>query len=621
LHQNRRICKRFFAEIKNVFTVPLNPVTPEFTATARKTAYFYRNIMSELPENHPDGLPAAAAAGKPQAVPELAVVALVILVALLAVYLPGCGGDFIRNWDDNKYLVDNAAAHGFSLANIKAAFSQSFVGNYAPLHIISYMVDYTLWGVNPFWSRLVNVLLHGVNGVLFYYLLRRMSWLALPALLAALFFVLHPVQVESVAWISQRKSVLAMVFTLATMVLYRRAGEGKQGAVRNYLPALALFVLALLAKSAVVFLPAALLVFELTQGKKRPWPELVRIITPFALLALLFCVVTVTTQHEARAGWHGGSPLATFYTMAVVAIRYLRMILLPTQLSALYDPVIYHSLLEPVVAGSLLLLAALAAAMVRWGKRYPAQLFWALFSLLALLPVSQVVPLTTLMNDRYLYFPLLGVVALVVGSLTPLLTTATLRGRGVLGLAVALLLLLAFLSERRVLVWKDDLTLWSDAVQKAPGSQFARQGLAEALEARGDLAGAIGHYLVALQIDPGSPELNSQAGVVLAQQGDFRRALPLLRTAQRLKPDNSAYRNNLAGALLESGSYREAIGELKALESASAPSTRSSCMLGALYEKTGDAASATLYFNKAAALDAARAGEECSAVRNLLGLH
>lgn len=576
--------------------------------------------MSEHPENSPGGSLAAAPTGKPQAVPELAVVAVVILLALLAVYLPGCGGDFIRNWDDNKYLVDNAAAHGFSLANIKAAFSQSFVGNYAPLHIISYMVDYTLWGVNPFWSRLVNVLLHAVNGVLFYYLLRRMSWLVLPALLAALFFVLHPVQVESVAWISQRKSVLAMAFTLATMILYRRAGAAKQVTVLIYLPALAMFVLALLTKSAVVFLPAALLVSELIRDKKRSWPELVRIITPFALLALLFCVVTVTTQHEARTGWHGGSPLATFCTMAVVAMRYLRMILLPTQLSALYDPVIYHSLLEPVVAGSLLLLAALGTGMVLWGKRHPAQLFWALFALLALLPVSQIVPLTTLINDRYLYFPLLGVAALVVGGLTPLLTAATLRGRGLVGVAVVVLLIWAFLSEQRVLVWKDDLTLWSDAVQKAPGSQFARQGLAEALEARGDLAGAIGHYLVALQIDPASPELNSQAGVVLAQQGDFSRALPLLRTAQRLRPDNSAYRNNLAGALLESGAYREAIIELKALESASAPTTRSSCMLGALYEKTGDAATAMLYFNKAAALDAARAGEECPAVRNLLGL-
>lgn len=575
--------------------------------------------MSALPEHHQPESASAQPFGTIYGLPEAVVVAVVIAAALLAVYWGSSGCEFIRNWDDNKYLVDNAAAHGFSLANVQEASRRSFVGNYAPLHIVSYMADYTLWGLNPYYSRLVNVLLHGINGVLFFCLLRRMSWQLLPALLAVLLFILHPVQVESVAWVSQRKSVLAMAFTLTAMLCYLR-GKEQPSAPFRYLPALAAFTMALLTKSAVVFLPAALLVYELTIGTKRRWPELLRLIVPCAALALLFCAITLASQHEARTGWHGGSPLATFATMAPVALRYLGMVLLPLRLSALYDPPLYHSLLELPVAAALLLLSVVGVAVWLWGKRQPQVWFWGAFALLALLPVSQLVPITTLINDRYLYFPLLGVTALLASGVTPLLNSSSLRGIGGRCLIVVLLVLLALLANRRVQVWHDDLTLWSDAVQKAPGNRFARQGLAEALEARGDLAGAAAQYLVALQKDPDAPDLNSQAGVVMAQLGDFGRAIPLMRRAQQLKPDNSAYRNNLAAALLESGAYREAIVELHAAERAAVPTSRTSCMLGALYEKTGAAAAAAAQYQKARQLDGGKADEECAAIRKLLGL-
>lgn len=550
-----------------------------------------------------------------------AFIPLIILAAVLAVYLPGINGSFLHNWDDNRYVVENAAAHGFSLAHLKSAFTGSFVGNYAPLHIVSYMMDYTLWGLAPQGYRGVNILLHAANGTLLYHLFRRMKWQQTPAVLAALLFVLHPVQVESVIWISQRKTVLSLFFSLWSCLLYVRASDSGRSGFRPYVPALVLLALALLTKSAAVFLPLVYLAYEIVMKNNRAWPRLLGTLLPFLLLSLVICIVTLTTQHEARVGWHGGSPLATLYTMLPVFMSYFGMLVMPVHLSALYDPVIRHALFEPAVIGSLLVLAALVIWVHGTGRRSSERLFWFWFALLAIIPVSQIVPLTTMMNDRYLYYPMVGIAAILAGEVSTFISAGGTRGRVVMSISILVLILLAVASGRRTLVWKDELTLWSDAVQKSPGSRFARQGLAEALEAGGDLAGAAAQYLEALKDDPASPELNSQAGVVFAELKDFARALPLLRAAVRYRPANGTYRMNLAAALLESGAYRDALAELKSQEGAFPPTLRSNCMLGALYEKTGDRAAAALYYDRAGQIDGGRAQEECAAIREIVGLH
>lgn len=548
-----------------------------------------------------------------------AVFPMIVVIAVLAVYLPGIKNGFILNWDDNKYVVENAAAHGFSITNITAAFTSSYVGNYAPLHIISYMLDYTLWGLNPAGYRLGNILLHAANGSLFYYLLRRMAWLRTPALLAALLFVLHPVQVESVTWISQRKNVLAMFFALLSFIGYIHARNARQSEYRAYILSLVTFTLALLAKSVTVFLPLAFILYDIMIRQDRNLRGIIRTMTPFLLLSAGCCVLTLMTQHEARTGWHGGSPTATLFTMLPIFIQYLRMLVWPFGLSALYDPPLHHSLLEPAVTGSCIALLMLFGAATVLSIRRPRELFWFWFGVLAILPVCQIVPLTTMMNDRYLYFPLLGIAALLFGSLSPIVTRNDTWGRAMICVSLLALLALAIISGQRNLVWKNDLTLWTDAVQKAPGSRFARQGLAEALEARGELVGAAAQYLEALHNDPGSHELNSQAGVVFAQLKEYPRAISCLRYAVQLRPINDGYRMNLAAALLESGAFEEAIGQLKMLYERS-PTTRNSCMLGALHEKIGDNSRATVYYSRALEINSAKAADECAAIRSILGL-
>lgn len=543
---------------------------------------------------------------------------LFIICAAFICYLPSSKGGFILNWDDNKYVVENAAAHGFSMINLGAAFSNIYVGNYAPLHIISYMLDYTLWGLNPVGYHAANIMLHAANGALFYYLLRTLAWIRLPALLAALLFVLHPVQAESVAWISQRKNLLSMFLALISFIFYIKAQTGGQHGRKAYAISLVAFVLALLTKSVTVFIPLVFILHDICFSD-RDRSGIIRSVVPFLALSAGCAYLTYLTQHEARTGWHGGTPSATFFTMMPVFVEYLRMLVWPTKLSALYDPVLRHSLVEPAVAASVVLLAGIFCAAVVISRKRPREMFWFWFSILSLAPVSQLVPLTTLMNDRYLYYPVMGFAALVFGFLTPVIVHSTAKKQIISYSSLVILLILAIMSGQRTLVWKDSFTLWSDAVTKAPGSRFAHQGLAEALERQGDLVGASEQYLVALSRDSGSAELNSQAGVVFAQLRQFPRAIFFLTSAVNLRPAADTYRMNLASALLEYGSFSGAIEQLKVIDGR-APSTRNSCTLGALYEKIGDLSAAAIYYSRVGMGIKTTVPAECTAIRTILGL-
>src|SRR6266568_9353271 len=169
--------------------------------------------------------PALAARLKPHLSP-----LLLLMIVTIAVYGGTVGHDFLINWDDDRYVTGNEAVRGLTLAHLQEAFSTFYVGNYAPVQIVSYMLDHALWGMRASGFLATNVLIHGVNTLLFYGLIFRLQRDRLWACLAAFIFLVHPVQVESVAWISQRKNLLAMLFFLGAFHLYVLAKErGRPG--------------------------------------------------------------------------------------------------------------------------------------------------------------------------------------------------------------------------------------------------------------------------------------------------------------------------------------------------------------------------------------------------------
>lgn len=461
-----------------------------------------------------------------------------LTIATLALFLPSLRHEFLANWDDNSYVTANECVRGFSLEHVRLAFSRIFVGNYAPIQIVSYMVDYSLWGMVAHGFILTNVLLHIGNGILYYFLVVRIAAGRLLAFVSAAIFLVHPVQVESVVWISQRKNVLAMFFFLIAAHYYLR--YRLEGTRRSYWGAFAAFVLALLCKSVVVILPLILILYDICfplPSRRIRW---LSDNLPFLLAAGLVAAGALLSQNPEYKGgitsWHGGTSLNTFYTMLPVFFSYLRLLVWPSGQSAFYDPLIRTG---PDAVVIIALIAILIMGVVgKWLFGRNRRLFFCFaVYVVALLPVAQIVPLVTLMNDRYLYFPMLGIAPVAGAAADYVVGHCHGWRRTLLSVVIGgLLFSLMVVSWTRTKVWQNSQSLWRDAVQKSPTSDNAWAGLGDANRSAQDLNGALTAYLRALTINPGHEKALHGIGYVYLQLGKPQDARPYLKKTTELFP-------------------------------------------------------------------------------------
>ena len=468
---------------------------------------------------------------------------IVLSIITVIVYANSFGHGFLLNWDDNDYVVQNEAIRGLTGEHLKSAFTRFYVGNYAPVQIISYMFDYALWGLRPGGFIFTNVLLHAVNGILFYLLLFRMTRRRALGFLAAFIFLLHPVQVESVAWISQRKNLLAMLFFLAAFHSYisYRADE-KHRSKLFYLLSLLAFILALLSKSVAIILPFVLVLYDLCYleiSKRKSW---VINKIPYLLIAGAAALIALYSQQAEHGGgrmsYYVEGPLAVFYTMLTVLARYFRLIFWPTDLSAMYMPPM-RLRVDAVVAWSGLLAVFLIVLGIYLYRRRKELFFWYALFFIGLLPVSQVVSLVTLMNDRYLYFPMLGVAACYgLIALPPSGNSYDIRKKGTALVLGLLIIPLPWLSWQRTAAWSNDLSLWRDTAGKAPASTLALNGLGMSYLDAGRPDEAAGVFLKALSIDPDDKFALGNIGALYNSRGKISEARPYLLKVVGLFPDD-----------------------------------------------------------------------------------
>ncbi len=427
---------------------------------------------------------------------------LLLLILTFATFSEVLTHSFLTNWDDPGYVTGNPAVRGFSWANITLAFSSFFVGNYAPVQIVSYMLDYTLWGLNPTGFLLANVGYHALSVLLLYYLLVRHGVWRWGAFFGSAIFLLHPVQIESVAWISQRKNLLAMLFYLLAFHAYLRYQANEGPAARKwYLVSLAAFLLSLLSKTVAIIFPLMLVMYDYLVLQVRRPLAVQRDKIPFLAAAFAAGVIGIIAQFPEYGGGRVDHPPNAFLvipmTMLPVLVGYLRLLFWPDPavLSLIYDPPMKNSVDAEVVAavGVFICLLCLGWYLCRRDKKY---LFWYALFFLGLLPVSQIVQLLTIMNDRYLYFPMLGVAGLAAymsSELWERLTSSFLKRIAVFS-AVMILLILSGAAKSRGRVWKNSITLFSDTVPKVPGIHDPWFMLAQAYEAVGDSRTAAACY-------------------------------------------------------------------------------------------------------------------------------
>lgn len=432
-------------------------------------------------------------------------IALLVGAVPLLLYLRTVGFGFIDSWDDASYVLENPLITALTWSNLQAIFAAPHLGHYSPLQLLSYALEFPLWGRDAGGYHAVNALLHSANAVLLFALVLRLTRDRAVAALVALLFAVHPLNVENVAWIAERKTLLSALFSFACLYAYLD-WRGRGGRAR-YALFLALGLLAILSKATAVALPALLWAYEWALGERpRRW------LAPLPLLAVALWATWMTLAgHVAGDAIEAGALapdvlFGTVYPTSVVLWwRYIGLLLWPAGLSGFYEATLHHSFLAPAVFFSLAGWLAVAwLALFRGG----AQLrFWFLWFAICFAPVSNIIPINTYMADRYMYLPAIGwFVALGLGlrAAHGWLVRRGLRQAtpGVLAVCAVLVLGYAAAAWDRTEVWRDEVTFWEDTVRKSPSQYKPRLNLGTAYERRGRLEEAEASYRAALAIWP-----------------------------------------------------------------------------------------------------------------------
>lgn len=453
-----------------------------------------------------------------------------VLVTLLAVTLYAfwpCLSNEFTNWDDDIYVTRNELVREFSPGQVGRIFSSFHLGNYHPLTFLSYALDYRIFGLDPRGFHAVNLLLHLANCLLvfrFLFLLVGSGWAAAAG---ALFFSVHPMRVESVAWVSDRKDLLATFFFLSSLVSYLAYSEHSRA--RHYLLSLGAFAAALLSKATAVSLPLILLLLDFLRGRPFEWRKKV----PYFTLALAAGTVALT----ARLSFQGvlreqGIPASSKAALGLHRLvhYYLLRILQAGDQSSLnpIHPVTGESLLTPLsIASSLIVLAALTLVAAWSLRRTRKVVFAALFFLLSLAPVLVVTNLG-FSADRFAYLPSVAISYLLAALLAGL---AGRRPGSLLPLAAAVLAVslvtvgLAGLSRQRCSVWHDSRSLWTEAIRVFPGVAPYHNSLGTAHAQRGDYREANREFAAALAIDPSLEDAYLNRGAAFNRMGKHGEAV------------------------------------------------------------------------------------------------
>ncbi len=485
-----------------------------------------------------------------------------------AAFAPSLRCDFI-NFDDPFYVRNNPQVQGgLSREDIGWAFTTYHMGNWHPLTWLSLQLDAALWGTGPFGFHLTNVLLHAANAALLFLALRSLTGASWRSAAVALLFAVHPLRVESVTWVAERKDVLSVFFGFLALCAY--SGYARAPAAGRYLAVGVALALSLMAKPTFVTLPCLLLVLDgwpLARARAlRDWGRLAAEKLPLFALVAAASAVSVEAQagQGAVMGLETYPPRARAGNAAVSYVTYLTKTVWPTDLAPFY-PHPGASLPHLKVTGAALLLAALTVAAVTLRSRAPYLLTGWLWYLGTLVPVIGLVQVgDQAYADRYTYFPQVGIVLAAVWGAADL---AGARPRLALAAAGAVAVVLAALTWDQEQFWRDSASLWEHSLRAADRNSLALMNLGVAREEQGRGEEAAECLRDALKLNPGAVLARTNLGRLLCTQGKLSEAEKELRKACDLAPEFAAAHSHLGEVFLRQGKFDEAAREqLRALE-------------------------------------------------------
>ena len=514
---------------------------------------------------------------------------IVLGTVVLVTFLPAVGNDFV-DWDDYSFVTTNHHIQSITLDSLRWMLTTFYQGAWHPLTWFSHALDRSLWGLNPAPHRLINIILHTLNVLLFCALCIRLqdAWVErnpqretitpeskfVAAWTAALLFGIHPLRVESVAWIAERKDVLSAFFYLATLITYlgyARAACAEQDGKWRYLLSVGAYLPAVLSKPMAVTLPFVLILIDYYPlyrlNRSSLWIR-IREKSPFLVLA------AVAVGMNIAAKWGEAIPFS--YVPAGLRIMnafhamvfYVQKSVLPSHLLPLYQldrgldyfgPTFVISAMAIIVVSGMCIRQALNNHRV-----WAAVWFYYLITLAPALGIF--LPYRHAMADRYTYLSTLGFWLLAGLGVARLWDTAgRLRQARIfkMGLIAAILSVATvydYATQNQIGVWKNSETLWSYIIQHSdPVPDIAYFAIGKELERKGDLDGAMANYKRALSLSPENNSFKGRIGAILAKKGDYSSAEGIYRRILEAEPSNPASFVDMGRVLGMMGRYDEAI--------------------------------------------------------------
>jgi Flp pilus assembly protein TadD len=500
----------------------------------------------------------------------LFLISAALVAAIVIAYEPMRHSDFVE-LDDNKYVTENPnVTGGITRDSVIWAFTKTYASNWHPLTWLSHIADCEIYGLNPAGHHITSVLIHIANSLLLFWVLRKMTDATWRSAFVAAAFALHPLHVESVAWVAERKDVLSGLFWMLTMVAYVRYAERPN--IQRYLLVLLAFVMGLMSKPMVVTLPFVLLLLDYWPLERLNWGRppaektvpLGRLLVekvPLLLLSAILSVITFVVQQG------GGAVIALekipldyrIANMFVSYIRYIGKTIWPSGLAVLY-PHPHINLLEAraVVYALLFVLITVISIDICRRRRYIA-VGW-LWYVGTLVPVAGLVQVGSQgMADRYTYIPMVGLLIVAGWGVKDLVANRPRWKVVAAALAVVVLASAVILTRMQVKHWQNSITLFEYALKVTENNAGAETSYGGALAEAGRFDEAELHLSNAVRLNPTAPKAHNHLGNVLLNEGKLNEAIEHLNEALRITPDQAAVYVNLSIAYTKLGKYEQAI--------------------------------------------------------------
>ncbi len=483
----------------------------------------------------------------PATTPFSPLVYLVFSIAIGVVYFKSLGHAFI--FDDATYIVENPHIKNLSFSTIWALFTHFYEWDYLPLTLLSFTLEYQVFGLEPAGYHVVNTALHIINVCLLHGILLKLSDSKSLAFWAALIFAVHPVHVESIAWISERKNVLSMLFLLLAFRSYLGT---------RFRASILFFLAACLSKTSVVIFPLLLILYDRCFATGEFKASVIHKL-PWFMVSLGIVAVALMSHTEGGTLRADVGPWTTLLGMLVVFEEYLTKLFFPLNLNIWYPIPEYQSLLVGDVLVGILVVVGFFY-LVRLVRNDKLIFFGLMWYVISLLPVAHIIPFPQMMADRFLYIPSIGLIlAVVAGAERMMSGMGETQIRLARMFAVGVVVLFMQLSYHRSFIYENDFTIWEDSVKRNANNTVAVMYLGLTYWGKGDQGSALKYFQRAKALNPNNIRAQVYMARILEEQKEFEQAIRIYEDVIQQSPKTASPYNHLAVLYGEQGKLGKAI--------------------------------------------------------------